>query len=884
MNKYFLLSWSILGLMIFSILLESCNTVRFLPEDQLLLKKEPHFDGNKSISSNDLALMIRTHPNKRMLNGPKTFLHLYNLGKILETDSTIDWLRRPILKLNGAKEIFSMVVGFLTENIGEKPVAIDIPQLQRDSANLSKLYFSKGFLYPQISYTIVPVENLFEGQKGNVVFTIKEGTAYQIDSISCDIKDTTLLGIYQKHIKDITFKEGQNYNHADFAIERGRIAQVMRNNGYFTFSPEMIQYFIDSTSLADKQVKVKENITPLIIKTTITDTVKQYKIRNIKLVIKDVRDSENTIFIPLRPDSLSSEQTLQLGIPSERLTEPFALNLNVSEILLPTLDFDFICRRVALKEGDLYSLEKVIKTQKSLQELSMFQFVTINYSPIDSLGLLDIKITSKLSARYEVKYGAEIYGNVSNDNTNYGITTNLPFIGGNAYFRNRNVFGHSELLEFSAAALVSAYSTNDSFTQRFQNFQYIFSDSMPNPYNVSEKVASAWRPYYEFRTKLNLDFPRFITPFRKINRQDLSMLAPKTSIAGAVRLESRAEYQRITIGLSPLNYRWNNTPFKSTQSSQLNILSLDLVSVSRLDSTFYNYLKNLPPSRQQYRRDFESRFISRDLTYTYTNSNYMTNRAFPTYYFKAMAEEGGLVPFFIDFLDVSLRKKGCQTCDQSYKDHYLFDNSNKKIDYGQYLKASVEGKYYLPLWKTGAFVGRALLGGSKSIGYSRTIQVVPYQSRFFSGGANSMRGWFSNTLGPGDTTITKFLPIGGEWILEANAELRFNSILSYIQPAIFTDIGNVWFGPSKNLYGKGGTVLNKNNLVLGWDGGVGMRLDFSFLIIRFDLAQQLYRPSARAFLWQPNKFFEVDLTAPENKNFNSWTKYSQLQFGIGYPF
>jgi hypothetical protein len=361
------------------------------------------------------------------------------------------------------------------------------------------------------------------------------------------------------------------------------------------------------------------------------------------------------------------------------------------------------------------------------------------------------------------------------------------------------------------------------------------------------------------------------------------MLVPKTSIAGAIRLESRFEYQRVTIGLSPLNYRWNNTPFKVKESSQLNILSLDLVSVSRLDSTFYNYLQNLPPSRSQYSRDFQSRFISRDISYTYTNSDYMTTRVMPTYYLKVFAEEGGLVPFAIDFVDVILGKKDCQTCDKSYKDHYLFNNSSKKIDYGQYIKASVEGKYYYPMWKTGAFVGRALLGGSTSIGYSRSSQVVPYQSRFFSGGANSMRGWFSNTLGPGDTTITKFLPIGGEWIFEANAELRFNSIFSYVQPAIFTDIGNVWFAPSNNLYGKGGTALTKNNLLLGWDGGVGMRLDFSFLIIRFDLAQQLYRPSVRAFLWQPTKFFEIDLSTP-NQNLTSWSKYTQLQFGIGYPF
>jgi outer membrane protein assembly factor BamA len=209
--------------------------------------------------------------------------------------------------------------------------------------------------------------------------------------------------------------------------------------------------------------------------------------------------------------------------------------------------------------------------------------------------------------------------------------------------------------------------------------------------------------------------------------------------------------------------------------------------------------------------------------------------------------------------------------DISTKDNLLFN----QLYYGQYVKASVEGRYFIPLWPKGELVVRMLMGGA--LGYNQT-KIVPPESRFFSGGTNSMRGWQSNTLGPGrlsldslDSGVANLLAPGGEWILEMNAELRFD-LLSYLELAFFTDLGNVWFNDNEVTRTEIGpeAVLSGPNFRLGWDAGVGFRFDFSFLILRVDLGQQIYAPD-KGWVFR-------------NITRKSGVRTTQLNLGLGYPF
>jgi hypothetical protein len=138
--------------------------------------------------------------------------------------------------------------------------------------------------------------------------------------------------------------------------------------------------------------------------------------------------------------------------------------------------------------------------------------------------------------------------------------------------------------------------------------------------------------------------------------------------------------------------------------------------------------------------------------------------------------------------------------------------------------------------------------------------------------------------------------MGGEYLFETNAELRFH-VWSYMDMAIFTDVGNVWLNRKDtavqdidfNILKKG---FITEGLALGWDAGVGFRFDFDFLIIRIDMAQQLFDPGRLGDGkngWVLRDL--IDETSDENFRLKylrkvDWSEWNtfQVNVGIGYPF
>lgn len=830
----------IVGLLLLQAFFSACSVTRFVPEDKYLLQKDPAIEGNKALTSNEVYSAINTHTNRRMLMGPKTFLYIYNLGKNIEADSS--FLKKILLRRESVKEYYyPLLIKTLVEDIGEAPVLLDSAKLKKDSANIQNLYFAHGYFHPKVSYEVTYIDKFFSYQKSKVKFKIEENTAYIIGDWEAKIADSTVNHIFNLYNKDCKLVVGDNYNHGKMDEERNRIAELMRNNGYFKFSPNFITFDIDTLNVKKPSFR-KDNAAEKYVKINININEKpiQYHIGEVKDSIVSAYATIEDLFADFRADQLTKVKRKDLELPDNQLRDTtIHLRYRVSRDLMQELNFDFIGKRIHLKEGELYARSQAVKTQRSLQSLTMFQYVTMSYIPNDSLRKIDVKITNKLSPRMQLKLGAESFTNVVNDNSTFGSNLNIS-TGINASLRDRNSFSHSEQTELSSTFLVGVYRSS------------LPADSINPPLKL----------LYEVRLKASIDFPRFIIPIRKYNRMDFSMNDPKTNITASLRVENRQEYRRITIG-SNFSYRWYHIPFSTIEASQLTPLALDVISVPEqfMSSAFNEQLNQLPLLK----RDFVPRFSSRFL-YNYTWSNYMTTRARPTFFGRASFEEGGTIPFLIDLLTQNAK------IDSSFKDHTLF-NRSLSIDYGRFLKASVEGKVYIPLWKNGEMVFRGFLGGSYKLKYTN---VLPLQNRFYAGGTNGMRGWRSNTLGPGTSEPTSgtTLPPGGDYMMEFNAEFRFKA-WSYLNLAFFTDVGNVWFDnkqyvrENESLGGSAGT-LTKANLMPAWDGGLGARMDFSFLILRVDIAQKFFLPYRNSFIWNTDPATFIG-------SFNT-------NIGIGYPF
>ncbi len=146
---------------------------------------------------------------------------------------------------------------------------------------------------------------------------------------------------------------------------------------------------------------------------------------------------------------------------------------------------------------------------------------------------------------------------------------------------------------------------------------------------------------------------------------------------------------------------------------------------------------------------------------------------------------------------------------------------------------------------------------------------LPFENRFFLGGPSSMRGWQFGSLGPGRYPLppNRLLIPGGEILTELGTELRW-TFYQGLQIAPFLDAGNVWFWKA-SLFEDPRGILSAQTLRPAIAGGIGLRWDFSFLVIRLDVGQQVYDPATNRWI---------------GPNLPIGGFAAQYHIAIGYPF
>ena len=156
-------------------------------------------------------------------------------------------------------------------------------------------------------------------------------------------------------------------------------------------------------------------------------------------------------------------------------------------------------------------------------------------------------------------------------------------------------------------------------------------------------------------------------------------------------------------------------------------------------------------------------------------------------------------------------------------------------------------------------------------------QVLPFEKRYFGGGANSIRGWQARTLGPGtfrglNNAAAYDLQVG-DIKIDLNLEYRYK-VLKFLELAAFLDAGNIWTIRDYKDQPGGVFLWDQFYKQIAWSYGVGVRFDLSILIFRVDFGVKLHDPSriAEGKQWR---------TAP---NGLGWKDDMTFHFAIGYPF
>lgn len=350
----------------------------------------------------------------------------------------------------------------------------------------------------------------------------------------------------------------------------------------------------------------------------------------------------------------------------------------------------------------------------------------------------------------------------------------------------------------------------------------------------------------ELGVSASLSLPRFFPlPYRLFD-EDI----PRTDISISYNYQNRPEYQRNMISTS---YGYNGNIHRK-YFYQIYPLQLNIIRLFDMDEDFYNTLANDPFLRNAYQDHFD---LGSGATFYYTTNT--ANIPDETYFYTRMQFDiaGNMLSAFN-----SLMREDAQGSRVIWN-----------TPYSQYVRGEMTlGKTWVWGKRSGQSIATRLVAGA---GYAYgNSTALPFEKHFYGGGSNSLRGWQVRTVGPGTSPMDKSFVIPnqtGDMRLEANIEYRFDIAWKFAG-AVFVDAGNIWMFEHKGVQEMESSIFRWKNLgdSIAANWGVGMRLDFGIILLRFDMGMKFHDPALE------NKWIGPD----------GWLKRDNyaVHFGVGYPF
>ena len=324
--------------------------------------------------------------------------------------------------------------------------------------------------------------------------------------------------------------------------------------------------------------------------------------------------------------------------------------------------------------------------------------------------------------------------------------------------------------------------------------------------------------YTEFSVETKLVFPRFLAPF--LSKSFRRRQTASSEWAVSWNFQNRPEFHRRVFS-SAWRYRWSEP--KHHLNYRFDLLDLNYVYMPWISSTFKrDYLDNAENRNAILRYNYEDIFIMKaGFTVSYTDGVDAVRANF---------ESAG------NLLNGVSKGFGFKTNSQGQ--HTLFN-----IAYAQYVKLDFDYTHLFQFDKRNALALHAGLGVAYPYGNST---VLPFEKRYFSGGANSVRGWSVRELGPGKFKGTDgridFINQTGDVKLDLNAEYR-SSLFWKLQGALFIDAGNIWTLRNYAEQPGGQFKFTEFYKQIAASYGMGLKLNFDYFILRFDVGMKAINPA-----------------------------------------
>lgn len=795
-----------------------------IPEGKYLLKKNSIAfkapDSAQKIRTKSLAGIIELK-----LKDPKVNETILDEQVFLKPNKRVIFGLVPIpLMLNNFftywQNVFSKNKGKVS-GLGETPIILEESAVAKSAANIQTYLFNKGYFEAVVSYTI-----RYKKKKAFVTYWIQEKSPYEINSFldtSYNIDSTKITKIAKK------------------------IADSLENNGtLICFRPYRSP--VDIIALGESRTAISKELQNQGYFYFSPDRI------SFRL---DSNNTNKTVGITLFINSLLEKKWANLpyhfgkgsiefngvnkGYNQKNLdsfeTEDFRYNVNHYPI-----DSVFMESLVTIKKGELYNVRDIEITYAKLNECGLFSNIDIAMET-DTLNLLvipKIALTPRKNIYFSLEpqalFSPQGTANLNGFNNGSNINGQSAIgVAGIATFTLRNANRRGQTLQFSSA------TSFESVLKRDANQEIGFA--LQQGFNANYIVPEITRnPLFSNRNRY----------FNYIRRRSVFSIA--------YQFENNRNFTRSILPAS-----WSIQLLNLKSGLSLTPIELNF-SRNEVDPDF---LARLTTIDQEYVKRIFTNNITTPSRIIYFNT-INTIKNYQSVFYKINLESSG-----------NLHRVIRRFSEKDFDKNKSYTLLGQK--YFQYTKLDVDATFNQKIDNGNSVHFHTRMGIALPYGNSKDI---PFDRRYFIGGSNSLRAWRPRKLGPGTQLYTRdvYVDRSGEMLFEANFEYRvvFSPKLLYF--ALFYDIGNTWnLGPNRQPAGT--PVLNSFSQFfdeMAMNTGMGMRLDFTYFILRVDWGLPIFDPGKPITdRWVLNKPQTVS-----NRNFinNYIFKETALALGIGYPF
>jgi hypothetical protein len=706
----------------------------------------------------------------------------------------------------------------------KQPAVFEPINLQRSISFMNAYLQTRGFYRASFTDSI-RVDTVGDQMQTHIVLNITPGSKTLVNKVGYALGDSSLQALTHQNNKESSLVKGSVYTKEAISQDLERLTSLYRSNGYYGFNKELLVAEVDTVDT--KLLAIVTNPFEQINRIDSIEAKQQSNI-NWDILIKNKKALDTVQTTPFTIRAVHYYPEVSIYESTDTLIGNQFLTSNFDKQIIfhhktgkfnskPLLQHNY------LYPGTLYNEGLYYKTLNTVGQIGAWQQVDarILKTAKDSLDIhLFLVPAIKQSASIDLE-GSRNSADIVTGNT-LGISTNLNYT-------NRNVWKQAiqSVTSFRTGVELNLIGATDN------NIVQTFLINAGHTYAI----------------------PHIMQPFKNWKKiKALDNQRTLVSINGSY--VDRRDYYQLKSLVTSIGYEWHQQKKNGDNIWLYKPLNLELYGISRL-AGLDSLIKNNPFLQASFN---EGNIFSQSFSFIRTvNSVKHKNRS---HYLRISAEEAGGI-------------------------FELFPGIKNNVY--RYIKTETEYRQ-LNRYPKSELAYRAFAGFGYNYGSDPVLgKSLPFFKQFIAGGPYSMRAWGLRQLGLGssvfsDTVNSTYRDRFGDMQLETNIEYRF-TVADFssvkIGGAVFADIGNIW-NIKKNATEPDAHFTFKNfgrDLAIGL--GTGLRFDFSYFLLRFDLAYRVKDPARQQNNgWMSVNNFAITETRASGLKVNNLA----LQFGIGLPF